>query len=83
VDAQRLTVSQTPTGYWVVRRGAVQLAGGLTRHAAESERSLLEGLRQRERRRRRAPLRSTRQVGAADPRGGRTAVSAFAPRSVR
>jgi hypothetical protein len=55
----------------------------LTRQAAESERSLLEGLRQRERRRRRVPLRSTRQLAATDHNGGRSPVSALAPRSLR
>src|SRR5207248_1125392 len=31
VQAERLTIKQTATGYWVVERGAVQLAGGTTR----------------------------------------------------
>jgi hypothetical protein len=44
---QRLTVVQTATGYWVVKRGAVNLAGAPTRSAAEAERSLLERLHKR------------------------------------
>jgi hypothetical protein len=40
-------VAQTSTGYWVVRRGGVNLAGCPTREAAEGERVLLEGLRSR------------------------------------
>jgi hypothetical protein len=55
--AERLTVRQTATGYWVVQRGAVQLAGAVTREAAEAERALLERLRERNRRRR-APRRA-------------------------
>lgn len=51
MERERLTVRQTATGYWVVHRGAVQLAGGLTRHAAEAERELLERLRDRDGRR--------------------------------
>jgi hypothetical protein len=51
VQRQPLKIKQTATGYWVVQRGAVQLAGGVTRAAAESERRLLEGLRDRDRRR--------------------------------
>jgi hypothetical protein len=44
---QQLTVKQTATGYWVVQRGAVELAGALTRQAAEAERELLGRLRDR------------------------------------
>jgi hypothetical protein len=47
-----LTVRQTHTGYWLVQRGGVQLAGAPTRHAAEAERELLERLRDRASRRR-------------------------------
>ena len=47
VQAERLTIKQTATGYWVVERGAVQLAGGTTRRAAEAERDLLNRLRDR------------------------------------
>jgi hypothetical protein len=51
VQREPLRIKQTATGYWVVQRGAVQLAGGVTREAAESERRLLERLRDRDRRR--------------------------------
>ena len=59
VQRDRLTIRRTATGYWVVQRGGVQLAGCLTREAAEAECNLLERLRDRSRRRsnfqRRAP----------------------------
>jgi len=48
---ERLTVKQTATGYWVVQRGPVPLAGAVTRKAAEAERELAERLRHRGRRR--------------------------------
>jgi hypothetical protein len=51
VHEERLTVKQTATGYWVVQRGAVNLAGAPTRAAAESERELLERLHKRSARR--------------------------------
>jgi hypothetical protein len=57
VQAERLTVRQTATGYWVVQRGTLQLAGAPTRHGAEAERELLRGLR--DRRVRRAPRSRT------------------------
>ena len=44
-------MKRTATGYWVVQRGSVQLAGSLTRAGAEAERDLLERLRARDRRR--------------------------------
>jgi hypothetical protein len=47
VQDEPLTVARTATGYWVVQRGNTQLAGGLTRQAAEHERKLLEDLRRR------------------------------------
>ena len=47
MQAERLTIKQTATGYWVVERGAVQLAGATTRRAAEAERDLLNRLRDR------------------------------------
>jgi len=37
-DADPLVVTQTPTGYWIVERGDVMLAGAMTRRAAERER---------------------------------------------
>jgi hypothetical protein len=57
VQEERLTVARTPTGYWVVQRGNTQLAGALTREAAEHERKLAEGLRRRCGRRIRDPRR--------------------------
>ena len=51
MQSEPLTVKQTPTGYWVVQRGAVQLAGAPTRRAAEAERDLLDRLRSRSLRR--------------------------------
>ena len=40
----RLTIKQTATGWWTVQRGTVQLAGAMTRTAAERERDLLRRL---------------------------------------
>ena len=51
MQSEPLTVKQTPTGYWVVQRGAIQLAGAPTRRAAEAERDLLDRLRSRSLRR--------------------------------
>jgi hypothetical protein len=53
MKSQRMTIEKVPTGYWTVRRGSVQLSGGLTRHAAEAERDLFERLQDRSSRRRR------------------------------
>jgi hypothetical protein len=47
MERERLTIKQTATGYWVVQRGSVQLAGAVTRRAAEAERELAERLRNR------------------------------------
>jgi hypothetical protein len=55
VPAQQLKIKQTATGYWVVERGAVQLAGAMTRRAAEAERDLFNRLRLRSVTRLRAP----------------------------
>jgi hypothetical protein len=55
VQQQRITVKRTATGYWVVQRGSVQLAGSVTRAGAEAERQLLERLRDRGRRRGHTP----------------------------
>ena len=57
VRKERLTIGQTATGYWVVKRGSVQLGGAVTRKAAEAERELLERLRARGRMRARAGFR--------------------------
>lgn len=39
-----LTIKKTATGYWAVTRGAVHLAGSMTRKGAEAERELLQRL---------------------------------------
>jgi len=62
VQRDRLTIRRTATGYWVVQRGAVQLAGALTREAAEAERDLLERLRDRSRRRSRLQRRTPSRI---------------------
>jgi hypothetical protein len=51
MQKERLTIRRTATGYWVVQRGSVPLAGGVTRAAAEAELHLLERLHDRDRRR--------------------------------
>jgi hypothetical protein len=62
VQRDRLTIRRTRTGYWVVQRGAVQLAGALTREAAEGERALLERLRDRSGRRSHLQRRATTRI---------------------
>jgi hypothetical protein len=65
VQSERLTIKQTTTGYWVVEQGAIQLAGAMTRSAAEAERDLMNNLRNRSLRRIARPLRrSPRPKGA-------------------
>jgi hypothetical protein len=56
-ERQQLTIKQTPTGYWSVQRGAVHVAGAMTRKGAEAERELLKRLGSR--RVRRASGRAT------------------------
>ncbi len=41
---ERLIIRQTHTGYWIVQRGDVHLAGAMTRKGAEAERELLRSL---------------------------------------
>jgi hypothetical protein len=60
VQGEPLKIKQTATGYWVVERGTVQLAGAMTRHAAEAERDLLNCLRVRSLKRPRAPQTAAR-----------------------
>jgi hypothetical protein len=43
----RLTIKQTPTGYWAVHRGPMQVAMSMTRRGAEAERELLQRLARR------------------------------------
>ena len=66
MHADQLKIKQTATGYWIVEQGAVQLAGAMTRSAAEAERDLVNQLRRRSVRRLRAlheaPARRLRQV---------------------
>ena len=70
MQAQRLKIKQTATGYWVVERGAVQLAGAMTRQAAEAERDLLNRLRDRSVRRiSRTRGRGPRLAGSRPPAG--------------
>jgi hypothetical protein len=57
MEPERLTIKKTPTGYWTVQRGAVHLAGSMTRKGAEAERELLKRLGRRSVRR--APVRAT------------------------
>ena len=65
MQTERLTIKQTATGYWVVEQGAVQLAGAMTRSAAEAERDLLNRLRDRSPRRlSRARAGAQRLVGS-------------------
>jgi hypothetical protein len=67
-----LTIAQTPTGYWVVQRGTVPIAGALTLHAAEAELQLLERLQDRCGRRRGSTRARAREhdVPALAQRGG-------------
>lgn len=44
---ERLTIKQTATGYWTVQRGAIHVAGSMTREGAEAERELLKRLSRR------------------------------------
>jgi hypothetical protein len=50
-SARRLTIKQTRTGYWVVERDGIPIAGAMTRKAAEAERELLRRLGDRSLRR--------------------------------
>ncbi len=51
MQAPQLTIKQTPTGYWTVKRGAIHLASSMTRKGAEAERELMQRLeRQSEKR---------------------------------
>ncbi len=47
LPTQRLTIEQTRTGYWSVRRAGVHVAGATTRRGAEAERELLQRLARR------------------------------------
>jgi hypothetical protein len=47
MQRERLEIRQTATGYWTVQRGEKQLAGAMTREAAEREREMLRRLSER------------------------------------
>lgn len=53
-DSEKLTVKRSASNYWVVQSGAVEIAGAVTREAAEAERELTRRLRLRA-----AKMRST------------------------
>ncbi|MGH2864016.1 MAG: hypothetical protein ACRDJX_02070 [Solirubrobacteraceae bacterium] len=65
---EQLTIKQTATGYWTVRRGNVDLAGAMTRKGAEAERELRSRLRTSAVRRARQPYRRVPR-GPWDARG--------------
>jgi hypothetical protein len=58
-EPEQLTIEQTATGYWTVRRGGVDLVGAMTRKGAEAERELRTRLRNR------APRRARRRRSTA------------------
>jgi hypothetical protein len=45
--SEQLTVKQASRNYWVVRSDGEQIAGAVTRQAAEAERELVSRLRRR------------------------------------
>ncbi len=45
--SEQLTVRQASSNYWVVRSDGEQIAGAVTRQAAEAERELVSRLRRR------------------------------------
>ncbi|HXM86164.1 MAG TPA: hypothetical protein VN889_00885 [Solirubrobacteraceae bacterium] len=45
--SEQLTVKQASSNYWVVRSDGEQIAGAVTRQAAEAERELVSRLRRR------------------------------------
>ena len=47
MQSERLTITQTSTGYWTVQRGTIYVAGAMTRRGAEAERDLLVRLSRR------------------------------------
>ncbi len=62
-EDEQLTVKQRASNYWVVERGPDEIAGALTRQAAESERELVRRLRSRTAQMRRAAPRRARLSG--------------------
>jgi len=59
-EDEQLTVKQRANNYWVVERGTDEIAGALTRQAAESERELVRRLRRRTAQMRRVAPRRAR-----------------------
>jgi hypothetical protein len=62
-EDEQLTVKQRANNYWVVERGTDEIAGALTRQAAESERELVRRLRRRTAQMRRTAPRRARLSG--------------------
>ncbi len=56
-DTTPLSVKRAASNYWVLRSGATDLSGAITREAAEAERELVRRLRRR-----------TAQMRSASPR---------------
>jgi len=52
---EQLTIKQTRTGYWSVRRGSTHIVGAMTRKGAEAEQELLSRLGSRTDRRAERP----------------------------
>jgi hypothetical protein len=47
MSLDELSVKETPTGYWVVQSGDIELPGAITRAAAEAECEVLRQIRTR------------------------------------
>ena len=62
---EQLTISQTPTGYWSVQRGATHITGAMTRQGAEAERELLRRLGTR------SDRRTVRRFASGEPLGAK------------
>jgi hypothetical protein len=62
---EQLTIEQTATGYWTIRRGSVDLAGAMTRKGAEAECELRSRLRSRAVRRARRRGRTVKRATQA------------------
>jgi hypothetical protein len=58
---EQLTIRQTSTGYWSVRRGAVDVSSAPTRKGAEAERELLKRLSAQGTQARRRPRRAAQR----------------------
>jgi hypothetical protein len=60
--SQQLSVKRSSSTYWIVRSGDEQIAGAVTRQAAEAERELVTRLRRRATQMRSAAPRRPRAV---------------------